>query len=249
MTNRHLHYIHLSGDTFLPISQYVEDVKRALLRKPDLLVLTEAGESATVKAVKAAAHGYQTLNPDGGDIAFLLPESTPVFDQGGELVIPAQSGSAALGGHGPRFNSFVTFGHGGETVTHTGLHLVTRHAHHASGGPDRHAQQLAQAKAMAESMTKFGRGRHLATGSGDLNSELPGDRQMQAIFDHFGLTTTAAETHIHTPTHAGRHIDWMWTLDRDHRLSVDTMRVLRTAPFNSDHDPLEARLTIQEPTR
>lgn len=242
---QHYHAIHYSGNTFMPVEQYAKDVRWLLARGPHLIALTEAGEPETMAAIRNAVNGrMQVINPDIGDIAFLLSHQCTLRGSGGPLALPAQSGPAALGGHGPRRNSFVQFDLGDEIITHTSVHFVTAHEHHASGGQSRVEQQLKQAELMGIQMEHFGKGSGIATGSGDLNTVLPVG-PVQDVFDKYHLTTTAVETKTFDPTHGDRRIDYVWTRDLDLRVRVSSMKILKSRIVNSDHDPVEAHMDIR----
>jgi hypothetical protein len=245
MPSKPFRIIHASGNTFMPLVQTLADIERMMGHSPDLVALTETGQNSVVRAIRHLVGKHmQVENPDRGDITFLVKPEHHVLDLGGPLAIPGQSGSAALGGHGPRHNSFVTLDLGdGDVLTHTAVHLVTQHAHHAHGGPDRSAEQIKQANLVGQQMMEKGAGHRLATGSGDLNTALPGDADMQRVFDHYSLVTTAQETGDEDPTHGVRRIDYVWTFDQDRRLSVAEMKVL--PGFHSDHHPVLADLNIR----
>jgi hypothetical protein len=240
------HLIHMSGDTFMPLAATQDDVERAWRRGPDLLVLTETGENSTVQGIKDVIGKTGTVvNPDRGDICFVIRKGITVTDAGGPLAIPGVPGPAAQGGHGPRHNSYVTQNFFGEHISHTAVHLVTAHSHHAHGGPSRTDEQLKQAQLMAKQVQALGRGHALSTGSGDLNTVLPADKAMQAIFDNHELTTTAEEAENTMPTHGSRRIDYVWTYDGDRRLYVQNMRVLSGRQWLSDHDAVEVFFGIK----
>jgi hypothetical protein len=216
----------------------------------DLITLTETGEADTVDMIRRVCRGgYTVVNPDRGDITFLVHPMHEVLMSGGRLVIPTVHAPARDGGHGPRFVSHVTIAlkHAGvtEELTHNGVHFVTRYADHDGRKGDRHDQQLRQARVMGVLMREQGRGTRLSTGSGDLNSVLPQDAGMQRVFDEAGLTTTAHELGVETPTHGSRRIDYVWTRDADRRVVVKGMRVRRGAAWNSDHDPIDVWATIR----
>ena len=245
-------WTHASLDTFMPDADNRADVKRLV----DTLVkgeermwisLTETGEHDTVDMIRTVAgKRYHVVNPDRGDITFLVHRDINVLEHGGRLIIPAVHAKAADGGHGPRYNSYVRMAlEGNEDVTAFGVHFVTRHTAHKAGGADRHDQQLRQARALGNAMRTAGRAGRLAVGSGDLNTSLPQDKAMQRVFDEAGLTTTAAETGVETPTHGNRRIDYSWTRDADHRLEVKRMKVRRGAAWHSDHDPIDVEAVVR----
>lgn len=252
-----LRLTHASLDTFAPDVDNREDVERlvdGLVHgdRRDLVTLTETGQYATVEMIrKIAGKRFHTINPDAGDITFLVHRDHDVTALGGRLVIPPVRTSPAEGGHGPRFVSYVTLDlklEGGqtETLTHHGVHFVTRNTEHKSGGADRSRLQRRQARVMGIMMRQHGFGGRLATGSGDLNAVLPADEDLQRTFEFAGLTTTAHETGVDTPTHGSRRIDYVWTRDADHRLEVKGMTVRRGAAWHSDHDPIDVWCNIRD---
>jgi hypothetical protein len=238
-----LHLIHASGNTFMPLHMFRDDVDMIVRRGPHLAILTECGQPETMAAVRqAVSHRMRVFNPDGGDIAFLLSFSCHPLATGGPLVIPKQSGPAQEGGHGPRHNSYIQFELGDEVITHTGVHFVTAHENHKDNTGDRRDEQVKQAVTVGQQMQRFGKGSKVSTGSGDINGVLPARRDLQAVYDQYGLTTTAEEVGNDDPTHGNRQIDYIWTYDKDRRVTVDHMQVLRG--FHSDHRPVEAWLRI-----
>lgn len=243
---------HASLDTFAPDDDNHDDVEGLVDNLVhgeyrDLITFTETGEAATVAMIRrVAGKRYAVVNPDRGDVTFLVEQTHEVLTEGGRLVIPTVHKPAKDGGHGPRYVSHVTINlHGREELTHNGVHFVTRSSDHVRDSLDRHGQQLRQARVVGVMMREQGRGRRLSTGSGDLNSSLPQDGDMQRIFDEAGLTTTAHETGVETPTHGDRRIDYVWTRDADHRLVVKGMQVRRGAAWHSDHDPVDVWATIR----
>lgn len=244
MNSGTFHVIHASSNTFMPMGKAAADTADMLARHPDLLVLTEIGDAATFSAIaNESGAGYHALNPDAGDIAFLVSKEARILGSGGPLAIPAQGGPARLGGHGPRHNSFVTFRLRNEFISHTGVHFVTAHPDHEHNTGDRRDEQIKQANLMGQQVQKFGHGRNLSTGSGDLNAELPHLADMQAVFDKWRLTTTAEEEQDFDPTHGSARLDYVWSYDRDTRLSVRKMDVLHGE--NSDHRPVEVFFDIK----
>lgn len=241
---------HASLDTFMSDAANRADVEGLVDglvhgERRDVITLTETGEADTVAMIRrVAGKRYTTVNPDRGDITFLVEHHHEVLTAGGRLVVPTVHKPAKDGGHGPRFVSHVTIKLGVEELTHNGVHFVTRSSDHR-GDADRHGQQLRQARVVGVMMGEQGRGRRLSTGSGDLNSSLPQDADMQRIFDEAGLTTTAHELGVNDPTHGDRRIDYVWTRDADHRLVVKGMRVRHGAAWNSDHDPIDVWATIR----
>lgn len=239
--------IHASGNHFLPPAQTAGDTRRLLRHKALIYTITEAGDDQTLSAIRAAVRGkdYTVINPDQGDIAFIVANAAEILHSGGPLVIPAEDVPASQGGHTARCNSYVQVNYKKETITHTGVHFVTAHPdpHHTT--EQRRAQQLKQAGLMGEQMRKFSRGRNLATGSGDLNASIPFNTAMQGVFDTYGLTTTAKETGNGQTTHHGARLDYIWTADRDNRVSVESMKVLKDPTFHSDHDPVVAVLRVR----
>jgi hypothetical protein len=240
-----IHAMHASLDTFMPNSENESDVRNIAALEPDWATFTETGEKAMVQLVRdVAGEKYHVVNPDAGDITFIVRRDHKILDHGGPLAIPGKPGPAKLGGHGPRHNSFVQMEIGDDVVTHTGIHFVTKTLHVGGPVPERVRQQLKQGRLVGEQMTSFGKGRHLATGSGDLNSILPRDTALQDIFDEYGLTTTSEETGVMTGTHGDARLDYFWTFDADGRISVASMKVLKGHRFFSDHDPLDVWLDV-----
>lgn len=243
---------HASLDTFDRDPDVRADVDRLVGKlangdRRDLTTLTETGQAETVDMIRDLANGYHVCNPDAGDITFLVAPGHRIIASGGRLILPAFHAPAKLGGHGPRFVSWVAvdIGHG-DTLVHHGAHFVTRYEDHEHDVGARHYQQLRHARVMGMMMREAGRGLTLATGSADVNSSLPADSAMQRIFDEAGVTTTAHETGVDTPTHGSRRIDYVLTRDRDRRLEVKRMRVRRGAAWNSDHDPIDVWANIKE---
>jgi hypothetical protein len=229
-----LMYVHASLDTFQKPKLAAEDVDQLLSLKGFFYTLTETGDSDHVRAIKAVVadhRGYEFINPDAGDISFIIDKSANVRGSGGPLAIPARKGPARDGGHGPRHNSYIHFGYNGEHFSHVGCHFVTAWTEHSADGKGhgrmRTDEQVRQAHLMGQMMTNFGRGTDLATGSGDLNVVLPRNDAVQSVFDHYHLTTTAEETGVMKGTHGDSRIDYMWTFDRDHIISVTKMKVLK----------------------
>lgn len=243
MSGIELDIVHASLDTFLDDSKNESDVKRLLNLNAHSYALTETGQNDTFKMIKRICKERDThtaYNPDQGDITFILRNDCRHIEFGGKLIIPAGDG------HGPRCNSFNRFEYMGEYITHTAIHAVALHADHRTPAivKQRKEQQLKQIEAMAVQIQKYGQGRSLSIGSADLNAVLPDNKTIQGIFNEYGLTTTAHETGVNDPTHGNRRIDYIFTLDRDKRLVVRTMRVLHSGKYASDHDPIIARLNI-----
>ena len=226
--------VHFSLDTFQKPANAADDVNKIIGLNAFLYTFTETGDPTHVRAIKEVVHdhkGYQFINPDAGDISFIISKKANVVRSGGPLAIPRRSGPAREGGHGPRHNSFIQYRYEGEDFSHIGVHFVTAWTEHA---PDGHGhgrlrtdEQVRQAHLMGQMMNNFGAGTRLATGSGDLNVTLPRNDQVQNVFDHYHLTTTAEETKVMTGTHGSARIDYMWTYDKDHVVSVKKMRVLK----------------------
>lgn len=252
MPDHDLHLTHASLDTFDTDAHNRDDVEGLVDNlvhgeRRDLVTLTETGEADTVAMIRRVAGKlYGVVNPDRGDVTFLVHRDHDVLASGGRLVIPTVHKPPSEGGHGPRFVSHVTIDLDGEELTHNGVHFVTRYADHENRKGDRHADQLRQARVVGVCMSQQGRGRRLSTGSGDLNAVLPADRHMQRIFTEAGLTTAAHETGVTTPTHGDRRIDYVWTRDADHRLIVKGMQVRRGAAWHSDHDPVDVWAVIRD---
>jgi len=240
---------HASLNTFMSDDKNIEDVKNLLKLHLLYYTFTETGEDRTVHLIKATVNqtseDYVTINPDAGDICFVIRRDVRLSDYGGPLAISKQPGKASEGGHGPRHNSFFKGRYRGEEISHTGVHFVTRDADHKPGGIDRGDQQIKQARLMAEQMQRFGAGEALAIGSGDINATLPLNREMQKVFDDHFLTTTAEETGNRSPTHGSSRIDYAWTYDKDRRLSVPSMKVLRDQDYNSDHNPIVVKVHVK----
>lgn len=236
MPNLQVHFTHASLNTFMSTAKNAEDVDRLASGNRDWVTLTETAQAETVAMIrKVVGDRYKVVNPDAGDITFLVRPEHQVLGAGGEVVIPAVNKPAKDGGHGPRFNSHVRIKVGAEDITHTGMHMVTAKA----GDGTRFPQQVKQADVMGSRMTQYGKGGRLATGSGDLNAVLPDRNDIQAVFDKYGLTTSARETHVQDPTEGGRRIDYVWTRDADGRLTVTNMKVRHGEQWNSDHDPID----------
>lgn len=237
-------FVHSSGDTFMSLARTRSDIGHLLeLRpRPLWLTLTEIGELATIKAIRAEVNKrdapYSVINPDRGDIAFLVNRSAHVVKMGGRLAIPGKSGPAKDGGHGPRHNSFVELDWADETIFVNGVHLVTFHTNHASNSGDRSAEQVKQLQLLGKQMAWQSKDGSMALGSGDLNGALPNRHDLQKVFDQFNMTTTAHETGDMTGTHGNARIDYAWTMDKDKRLDVVDMKVLKSGVFNTDHDPI-----------
>jgi hypothetical protein len=240
--------VHASGDTFLRLMDTKSDINNLLDIEAIYYTITEAGEKLTMKMVEdlCKQRPYLVINPDRGDILFLLHKSAHLLNLGGPLVLPAVHKPVTEGGHGARHNSWMNFRYSGEVFFHTGVHLVTAHSFHAGGGPLRTDEQNKQMQLVGEQMRKFGSGTALATGSGDLNTSLPENKQMEAIMDRYGMTTASEETGNLTSTHGTRRIDYFWTLDKDQRLSVESMRVLKGKKYLSDHDPIHTKLNVRD---
>lgn len=242
--------VHASLDTFMSDAKNVEDVLTVASLGPDYATFTEQGDDSVVHKISKAVQAklgaaYQVVNPDKGDILFIVKREHRILAAAGPLSIPGQPGPARLGGHGPRHNSYVSMRIGNEQVTHTGVHFVTAHPDHQHNTGDRRDQQVKQAEDLGKQMKAFSRGRAIATGSGDLNAQLPGHTGVDEVFDKWGLTTTSEETGDRTPTHGNARLDYFWTTDRDGRVSVTKMMVRRGSRFNSDHDPVDVWLEIK----
>jgi endonuclease/exonuclease/phosphatase family metal-dependent hydrolase len=247
-----LKIIHASGDTFMPIKNFKEDIKRLLARDPTVLAITEAGQKDTMTALRSVAGRgrWTTINPDDGDIAFIVDKNQgDVIDFGGKLAVRSDPSSPSQGGHGPRYVSWVRYHFDGLHMRHVAQHFVVPHAHNeAKIDPHLRGQQIRQASLMSATMERFAQGRSLVTGSADLNSSLPDDGTLQHIFDSYHLTTTAHESKVGDPTHGHRRIDYIWTCDLDKQVSVTKMNVL-SETFHSDHNPIEAILKIKRGPR
>lgn len=243
-----LRVTHASGDTFMSERRTLEDVERLVTglvdgEPRDLVTLTETAEPETRQLINKLlrGHPYLAVHPAAGDVTFLVSDRLHITDAGGRLAVAGVAGPASLGGHGPRYNSWVKLAVDGEVWYHVGCHLVTA----KPTEPRRRTQQITQLGMMGEMLARFGRGRAIATGSGDLNAELPNRDSMQAVFDRFGLETTAHETGNATPTHGTARLDYIWTRKGDGRVTVDGMHVRRGPQWNSDHDPVDATLSVR----
>lgn len=241
--------VHASGNTFMSAADTASDVQHLLGLKALIYTLTETSDPAHMAAIRkaAAAFPYQVINPDQGDIAFLVHRDAQILTYGGPLAIPRQPGRAADGGHGPRHNSYISILYRGEHITHTGVHFVTAHPDPQHNVFQRRQQQLRQASLMGRQMKTFAQGRHIATGSGDINASVPHYQRMQRVFDTYGLTTTQHSTGNNQTTHGPSRIDYIWTSDADHRVTVASMRVIKSKAYHSDHDPVVAMLNIRKP--
>ena len=242
-----LRMVHASGNTFMSLAKTQSDVGQLVDLKPAPLwiTLTETAEEETIRAIRAEiikkGAPYNLLNPDNGDISFLIHHDARIKDHIGRLAIPQKHAPAAEGGHGPRYNSSVALEWQEEIIWANGCHFVT----FKTKGGTRGDQQVTQANLMGKAMSHQAKGRVLSVGSGDLNGQLPNRADLQAVFDKWRMTTTAEETGNHTGTHDNARIDYAWTMDKDRRLSVEKMRVLKVREFNSDHDPVVVDLTIR----
>ena len=243
-----LHIVHQSLDTFMSQAKNVEDVGNVVDMEPDIHTLTETADIDTVRVIrKKFGTKVHVINPDGGDITFLIKrKAAHILHYGGPLAIPRQPGPAREGGHGPRCNSWIEMQFGDEIITHNGVHFVTAHADHTHPGRMRVDQQVKQAHLLGEQMRRQSQGRRIATGSGDLNAVLPRDKAIDDVFNEYGLTTTSEETGVTTGTHGTTRLDYIWTADRDGRVSVASMKVLKSRKYNSDHDPVDVWLNIKE---
>lgn len=251
MNGAELLLTHASLDTFMSdaanrgdVEGLVDNAVRGERR--DLVTFTETADPATVAMIRhVAGDTHRVVNPDAGDITFVVDREHEVLTAGGRLVVPAVHKPAREGGHGPRFVSHVTIRVGLDELTHNGVHFVTKRAGGRAVDDDRARQQRRQARVMGVLMREQGRGRRLATGSGDLNAVLPQDQSLQRVFNDHGLTTTAHETGVNTPTEGASRIDYVWTRDADRRLKVEDMVVRRGAAWHSDHDPIDVWLKIR----
>lgn len=235
-----LHVIHSSQNTFNSDAQNETDARHIFSRRPHVAAFTETSEKKAVDRIRKASDGkYRVINPDEGDICFAVHNALHVLHFGGPLAIRGQRGPARLGGHSPRHNSYVQFMFHGDVISYTAIHTVT-----ARGG--RTDEQVKQLNMMGQQMVSFGQGDNLAIGSGDLNGQLPIKERFQRVFDRYNLTTTAQETGDWSDTHGKNRIDYIWTYDRDGRLKVTGMNVLRDRMFYSDHNPIEAFMSIRK---
>jgi hypothetical protein len=237
-------FVHASGNTFMPTVDEKADVGHLLALRPHPLwiTLTEIGQTSTVAAIREVVNQrdapYDVINPDSGDIAFLVNHEAHVANSAGPLSVPGKPGPARLGGHGPRHNSYVELHWEDEIIYANGVHFVTFHTNHATDSGNRSAQQVKQALDVARQMKHQASGSSIAVGSGDLNGSLPQRKDLQRVFHAYNMTTTSHETGVTTPTHGNARIDYAWTMDHDKRLHVVHMKVLRSSQFNSDHDPI-----------
>lgn len=241
-----LMWTHYSGDTFMSLAKLQEDAERLTATQDrHWITMTEMAQPESLAAVKdVVGRHYQVVNPDGGDIAFLVSKHLPVLRPKGTLVVPRKAGAAAKGGHGPRYVSEFSTEYDGEEVTVLGIHLVTLKVA-GKVSPTRRRQQIDHLTAMGQRMSQVGKGRRIAVCSGDCNGDVDHRADMASVFDRYHLTTTAQETGVHTPTHADAHLDWVWTRDADQRAVVNAMTVHRGPAWNSDHDPIDVWATVQ----
>lgn len=246
---KRLRVVHASGNTFMGLGKTQADIRRYLGMDPEPLwiTLTETGQSDTLRAisqvVRDARAPYNLLNPDKGDISFLIHHDAHLKSNGGKVIIPAQGGKASEGAHAARCNSYAELEWRDETIFANGVHFVTRIVHEPRLH-ERSEQQVIQANAMGLQMSQQAHGRHLAIGSGDLNGQLPNRDDLQEVFNKYHMTTTAKETGNMTGTHDHARIDYVWTMDKDGRVSVEDMKVLKSGAINSDHDPIVVDLLI-----
>lgn len=244
-------FLHSSGDTFITLAHTRSDVGHLLELRPHPLwiTLTEIGETSTLHALQSEINQrnapYRVINPDSGDIAFLVNKEARVLSSGGPLSIPKNSAPIKQGGHGPRHNSWAELHWNDEVIFVNGVHFVTFHTNHATDSGDRSALQVRQADDLGSQMANQASGSGLALGSGDLNGALPQRGDLQHVFDKHGMTTTAHETGVMTGTHGSARIDYCWTMDKDGRLSVSDMKVLKSGIFRTDHDPIVVDCEIQ----
>ena len=233
---------HASLDTYMSLEKNLADVDWLVSGAGGdrlVITLTETAEDRVIEGIRrVVGKRYQVVNPDAGDITFLVHRELKVKSSGGPLVVPAVHKPASKGGHGPRHNSWVRMEYDGEDWTHNGVHTVT-----ALAG-QRESEQVYQLRKLGQQMNRQGQGRRVATGSGDLNGNLPSCEDLQAVFDQYNLTTAAAETNTWTPTHGKARLDYTWTRDADSRVVVNRMTVRRHADRNSDHDPIDTWATI-----
>lgn len=246
---KRLRVIHASGNTFMSLGKTQNDVRRYLGMdsKPLWITLTETGQTDTLRAISQVVRDtkapYNLLNPDKGDISFLIHHDARLVASGGPVIIPAQGGKASEGAHAARCNSWAELEWQGETIFANGVHFVTRVVHD-NNHEDRSDEQVKQAEAMGLQMKRQAHGRQLAIGSGDLNGQLPNREDLQRVFDEYNMTTTAKETGNMVGTHDRARIDYVWTMDKDGRLSVEDMKVLKSGAINSDHDPIVVDMLI-----
>lgn len=237
--------VHASGDTFMSLAKTGKDELNLMRLDPEPLwiCITEAGEEETIRVISKTIRDHNTpyniINPDRGDIAFLVHHDARLLGSGGPVAIPRQPGPAREGGHGVRCTSFIHLGYKGEDIFPNGVHFVTYH----EGNTTRADEQVEHAKKLGQQMRHQAEGDHVAIGSGDLNGSLPQRHDLQKVFDVFNMTTTAEETKVKTGTHGRARIDYVWTMDKDKRVTVDHMKVRKTG-FNSDHDPIVVDLSI-----
>lgn len=237
-------FVHASGDTFMSLARTKSDIGHLvdLDPLPLWITLTETAEASTIEGIRDTLHKldapFRLVNPDRGDISFLVNHDAHVADSGGPLAIPRRPGPARTGGHGPRHNSYVELHWRGEVISVNGVHLVTYHPDHEHDTGTRGGQQVRQVELLGQQMRTQAHRRNLSVGSGDLNGQLPNRDDLQHIFDEYGMTTTAHETGVMTGTHGNARIDYAWTMDKDSRLHVVEMKVLKSRVYNSDHDPI-----------
>lgn len=238
--------IHSSGNTFQPLAKTKEDLRTLLQRQALWYTLTEFAEKQnilmTVNLLRHEFSNYRVINPDRGDVAFIIRKTAKVLDYGGRLSIKGVPGPAARGGHGPRYNSYMNIKYMGEVISANGLHTVVARI---PGRSPRFDEQLKQLDDMGKQMTRFAKGTRISIGSGDLNGSLPGRSDMQRIFDKYDMTTTSEERDDNTPTHDHSRLDYVWTMDRDSRASCKDMKVLKGLNLHTDHEPIEVVIHIR----
>jgi hypothetical protein len=241
-----LMFTHASLDTFLPDAKNEEDVDRLASDDRQWITLTETGQKDTVALVRrVVGRRYQVVNPDAGDITFLVHRDIEVRKNGGSLAVKAVRKPPSEGGHGPRYVSWVQMGYDGQVITHHGSHLVVLRASHKGRGPSQADEQVAHLTALAKSMTRFGKGDRVATGSMDLNGALPNRDDLQRVLDRYHLVTSAHVTGDLDPTHHGHRIDYVVARTGDKRFQFRDMQVRHGPQWNTDHDPIDVWATIR----
>jgi hypothetical protein len=243
MNQVELDLVHFSLDTFKDDDENLEDIDNILRLHPHGVALSETGQAKMVRLIQNHIKNsrYELINPDKGDISFLLRDDCKLLDDGGELVVPAARKRPGMVGHTSRHNSFINFEFKDEEFYWTAIHALALH-----GDNKRKQDQLDQFDSYAKQIWRFSRGRALSFGSGDFNTVLPNNHAFQNILETYGITTSAHETGVDDPTHGNRRIDYFMTVDRDGRVVVVFMDVLRGHRFNSDHDPIYVRIKVKQ---
>lgn len=222
-----------------------EDLGVILRRKTHVITLTEMTDITALKDLamvnKTLPVPWQVVKPDEGDIVFCVSPVCRLIDSGGQFSVKGQRGPARLGGHPPRYNSWVTFGVNNEVITHHGVHTITGYGRNEH----RKADVLKQLEDCAGLMKQHAQGRRISTGSGDLNVDVDVRSEARTIFMQAGVTTISSELEEHEATHGRRLIDFIWSLDMDSRVSADDMRTFTGTKTHSDHKQIKGVYTIR----